>query len=599
MFRWGIRSRLLVSFLLLGIITLSLLGGYILWYFYQHNLESLTSNLLTHAQVTEQFLLHSMHTPEGKASLDPEVKELAAKNNLRITIVDTAGTVLADSWENPEVMENHLARPEISDAIRQGTGTSIRYSTTLHQNQLYAAIPIRQQGELLGVVRVASTLAYVEAGFGQIRSAVLAALFLVALLTILLSLRLAKHYTAPLEDITAAALAIANGDLKRRVHTHTGDELDFLSQALNNLASNLDDKIHEAQAETQKLSLILQHMDNAVILLDRYGRVTAINKMAKDTFSIDDAMMGQHNLQVIGNSLLNQAIQETLQFSVNKSIDLKTNIGGNKRVFRVFVAPIIDPEQETTGILTVFHDITVLQEIHERQAEFVANASHELATPLTAIKGFAETLLDGALQDPELSSRFVNIIHNQAERMHRLVKDLLQLAKLNSQEYRQQISLEPVKLQPLLETIVQELLPNIERKEQHLSMEVTENLTIPAHPDWLKQALVNLLDNSNKYTPNEGKIIITAWQEATQACIRIQDTGLGIPSQDLPLIFERFYRVERARTRSTGGTGLGLAIVKFITEMHGGQINVTSELNRGTAFTLRLPLGPAPEKPSE
>ncbi|CUH96473.1 hypothetical protein P22_2563 [Propionispora sp. 2/2-37] len=590
MLKWSIRSRLLISFLLLGIVSISMLGGYILWYFYRHNLESLTSHLLTQAQITEQLLLHYMHDPESRAAIDPQIKDLSKKNELRLTVMDANGTILADSWEDPQVMENHLQRPEIAAAMETGQGTAIRYSTTLGQNLLYAAIPIRQDGQLLGVVRTASTLSYVEAGFSQIRSAVLAAILLISLLTVIISLRLARHYTAPLEMITDAALDIAHGNLKRRIHIRTGDELEFLSQTLNNLAANLDDKINEAQEETHKLSLILQHMDNAVILLDRYGRVTAANKMARDLFTITNTMMGQHNLHVIGNGLLSQAIQETILNMENKSIDLKTSVGGNKRVFQVFVAPIMSAENDITGVLTVFHDITALQEIHERQAEFVANASHELATPLTAIKGFAETLLDGALQDPALGTKFVTIIHNQAERMHRLVKDLLQLAKLNSQEYLQHITMSPTSLRPLIEAVIQELSPHAAHKQQTIQLEGEEELLVSAHPDWLKQALVNLLDNSIKYTPKSGKISVCYWKEADRAFIRVKDSGLGIPAQDLPLIFDRFYRVERARTRNSGGTGLGLAIVKFIVEMHGGRISVESAVNSGTAFTFFLPV---------
>lgn len=589
MFRWNIRNRLLISFLFLIIFTMSMLGSYILWYFNRYNEESLTKQLLTHAQVVDLLIAPYMHGPKEKSTIDTLIKELASIADLRITVIDASGTVLGDSWENPSIMENHLQRPEISSAIVNGTGTSIRYSDTISQNMLYAAMAIKQENEVLGVVRVASTLSHVEAGFDEIRSALLAALALTSLLAIFISIKLARKYTAPLEKITTVAAKIASGDLNARLHIRTQDELELLAHTINTLTSNLEDKINEAKAEAEKLSLILRHMDNAVILLDRFGRATSANKMARDLFSIQPEMLGQHTLQIIGNSQLSQAVQDTTLTGESRLIDIKTSVQGAKRFFQVFLAPITI-EKETTGILSVFHDITALQEIQDRQAAFVANASHELSTPLTAIKGFAETLLDGALADNELSIKFITIIQSEAERMHRLIKDLLQMAKLNSKEYQKQVVMVPIPLTLLIETVVNELAPALTEKQHSLKVEEDNTLTVFANPDWLKQVLVNLLDNSIKYTPPGGIISLTAWQEENLAYIRIKDTGIGIAPQDLPLIFDRFYRVERARTRSAGGTGLGLAIVKFIVEMHGGTIEATSDINVGTAFTFTIPL---------
>jgi len=591
MFKWNIRSRLIVTYLVLILLTMSLLSSYLLWFFYQHNLEILTSSLSTHAVVTEQFLEDQMKGPKEKASIDIRIKELATKNDLRITVIDSNGSVLADSWENPALMENHLERPEIAIALTGKQGKSFRYSTTINQNMLYVAVPIWQEGEVLGAVRIASTLAAIDAGFNRIRSTLLAAILLISLLAVVLSIRLAQKYTAPLEEITTAAREIGDGNLDRRLHIRTGDELELLAHTLNNLASNLDDKINESIAETQKFSLILQHMDNAVILLDRYGRVTTANRMARHTFDIKDSMLNQHNIQVLGNSQLDRSIHQTIINGKNMLIHLKTNIHGSKRVFQVFLAPITSTEDDIIGVLSVFHDITTLQDLHERQADFVANASHELATPLTAIKGFAETLLDGAIDDPKLSIKFLNIIHTEAERMQRLINELLQLAKLNSQEYRQQVKLDPTDLVPLLNKVKQYLATSAEKKNITIKIDApTEPIIIMANLDWLRQVLINLLDNSIKYTLPTGRVLLKCHQENNQAILVVEDSGIGISATDLPLIFDRFYRVDKARARSAGGTGLGLAIVKFIVEMHGGRIDVRSTVNKGTTFTIKLPL---------
>jgi two-component system phosphate regulon sensor histidine kinase PhoR len=590
MFKWGIKLRLTISYLLLILCTMPALSGYLLWYSYRHNLEILTSSLLTHAHVTEQFLESYMTGPKEKSLIDYRIKELAAKTDLRVTVITNTGDVLADSWENPATMENHLQRPEVSSSLAGQEGSSIRYSTTLEENMLYVAIPIRNGNEIVGAVRISSTLAAIDAGFNQIKSTLLAAILLTSLLAVLLSIWLARKYTAPLEEITTAARDIANGNLNRRLHIRTGDELEILAHTVNNLTSNLDDKINESIAETNKLALILQHMDNAVILLDRYGKITTANKMARDIFEIKDSMLQQHNMQVLGNSQLDRAVQQTAKQGQSMMIYLKTNVHGNTRVFQVFLGPITATEHEITSILSVFHDITALQDMHDRQVDFVANASHELATPLTTIKGFAETLLDGALEDRTLSSKFLTIIHTEAERMQRLVNELLQLAKLNSHEYRKQVKLEATHLTPLLYTVKEDLKTNAAEKNIAVDVHGDCDPVIMANPDWLKQILINLLDNSIKYTQPFGKVAITCLQEDEQAILLVEDTGIGIPATDVPLIFDRFYRVDRARSRTSGGTGLGLSIVKFIVEMHGGTIEVKSSLNIGTTFTIRLPL---------
>lgn len=590
MLKWGIKLRLTVSYLLLILVTMPVLGAYLLWYFYQHNLEILTSSLLTHAHVTEQFLENAVTNPDEKQLIDRRIKELAAKTDLRVTVINNTGDVLADSWEDPAAMENHLHRPEVSSALEGEQGSSIRFSTTLSQNMLYVAIPIRNDNEIVGAVRISSTLAAIDAGFNQIKSTLLVAIFLTSLLAILLSIWLARKYTAPLEEITGAACDIANGNLNRRLHIRTGDELEILAHTLNNLTSNLDDKINETIAEAKKLALILQNMDNAVILLDRYGKITTANKMAKDLFDITDSMLNQHNMQVLGYSQLDRAVQQAVKQEKSMMIYLKASIHGSPRVFQVFIGPIITGENEITSILNVFHDITVLQDMHDRQTDFVANASHELATPLTTIKGFTETLLDGALEDKHLGFKFLTIIHTEAERMQRLLNELLQLAKLNSQEYRKQVTLESTPIKPLLYAVKDDLKTNAAEKEITVTIQADADPVVMANPDWLKQVLINLLDNSIKYTQPLGKVFLRSFQEGREAILTIEDTGIGIPANDVPLIFDRFYRVDRARSRNAGGTGLGLAIVKFIVEMHGGKIEVKSTVNIGTTFTIRLPL---------
>ncbi len=596
MFKAGIRNRLLSSFLLLIVLIMAALGGYILWFFHNYNIERLSDDLQTEAEIAGQLLHPYMRGPMQKAGLDAVLKELATKADRRLTIIDTTGIVLADSWENPALMENHSTRPEIMAALAGQVGKATRYSTTLNEQAMYIAVPVKQGGEIIGVLRMSTTLAHIEAGFTKMRNVLLFAFFLTTMLALLLSMRLARKYTAPIEEITTIASQMGAGQLDKRVHLRTGDELEVLGHTLNNLASSLDDKINEIMAEKRKLELVFENMDNAVILFDRYGRVIDANSQALRLFNFTPAMYGQHHVQVIGTSLLDKALKETILQDERQWLDVRLSVQGMKRVFQVFIAPTMNPDNGSLSVLAVFHDITALKEIEERQTDFVANASHELSTPLTAIKGFSETLLDGALQNPELSKKFVSIIHEESERMHRLVKDLLQLARISSRDYHQQIKRIPTAIQPVAEKVIRHLTPQLENKSLAVELHIEpKELSIYASSDWINQILVNLIENSIKFTPSGGKIFLNCRQEQDKAIIRVQDTGIGIPAEDLPFIFDRFYRVDRARTRAAGGTGLGLAIVKYMVEALDGTIEAKSTAGFGSIFTITFPV--APENP--
>lgn len=429
---------------------------------------------------------------------------------------------------------------------------------------------------------------------------VLSAAFLFALLlAILLSVNLAKKFIAPIESITTTARRIAAGHLSERVNIRIGNEIDFLALALNHLASRLEDKLDEISTEKQKLQLILEHMDNAVMLFDQYGCLLESNRSALLWFHLTPTMVGQHNLNVLGSSQFNSACREAMQLRQPQQQLLRTNFQGTKKIYQVSLVALPMKEPSTSGVLAVFHDVTGLQLIQERQSDFVANASHELATPLTAIRGFAETLVDGAADNAEDSRRFAAIILSESDRMQRLIQDLLQLAKIESAEYRQQLRYSPTSVQPMLETVVRELTPVWVQKQLSVQCDpATGPLWTLTDPDRLRQILVNLIDNAIKYTPNGGVIKLGAARSGNRVQFTVQDSGIGIPAEDLPRIFDRFYRIDKARARSVGGTGLGLAIVKHLLDALGGTIEVESRSDVGTTFRFYLPAAPAPTFPS-
>lgn len=426
---------------------------------------------------------------------------------------------------------------------------------------------------------------------------VLSGAFVITLiLAILLSVNLAEKFTAPLESITAVARRIASGRLSERVHVRTGNEIDSLALSLNHLASRLEEKMDEISAEKQKLQLILEHMDNAVMLFDLHGCLVEANRSAFLWFHLSQAMVGQHNLNVLGSSQIDNTLKESLRTGRTQQNTFRTNFQNVKKVFQVSLIPLPRLGETRNGVLAVFHDITSLQLLQERQSDFVANASHELSTPLTAIRGFAETLVDGAADNAEDSRRFAAIILSESTRMQRLVEDLLQLAKIDSVEYRQQLHCAPTHIQPLYETIVQELTPAWTQKQLTLSIDLPhEPLWVLTDPDRLKQILINLLDNAIKYTPDKGSVHIGAEQDGKTVQFVVKDSGIGIPAEELPRIFDRFYRIDKSRARSISGTGLGLAIVKHLLDALGGTIEVESRPHHGTTFRFRLPVTvPAP-----
>lgn len=592
MLKSKISRRLIFSFLLITITSLSLLGMYLLQFFYNENLKTKTENLLINARTIEVSLEDALYNPAKQDYVNNEIHKISDTTNLRITIIKANGQVIADSWEQTEELDNHLLRLEVQDALHNEYGTSIRYSDTIKENMLYAAMPVYQNDELAGIVRVASTLYPIENSYNHIRNTIFTALCITIILAVLAGFILAHRQIKPIRQMTEDAQKIADGDLDRRIYIYTNDELEVLAQTINKLTTNLEEKISEADAETRKLSLILENMDNGVMLLDTQGNITTANRRARDLFRLTPDLMKKQSINAIGSTLLSETAKEVLKTRSTKSIAFKININHTKKTFDVFFAPIMNSDNTVISILSVFHDISVLQEMSTRQTEFVANASHELATPLTSICGFSETLLSGALKDPILCEKFITIIHTESQRMDRLIKDLLQLAKLDSKEYRQQIKIESVDLKEVCMAVKLKLQSQIDVKSQKLQLNLpVDPVIVQANTDWIMQLLMNLTENAIKYTPAQGQITLTCTLDQDKVFVKVKDNGLGIAPEDLPFIFERFYRADKSRTRldSSGGSGIGLSLVRFIVELFGGQIFVESQLKVGTSFTFHLP----------
>lgn len=589
MFHSKITRRLVSSFLLIVLVSLSLLGIILLNYFRDYTMQQERNTLILNAKIVETAFEDILYT-RNTATLDTTLRELHDKTSLRITIVDADGTVLGDTSEPSETMGNHLGREEIQQALSEDYGIAVRESATLHENFMYVAVPVYRNGQLIGIIRTSASLASMEQSYYTGLHVILSALFFALLAALIVAIWLAHRQVQPIRCLSLDAMEIAGGNLRKRLRWRSGDdEFDTLVKTINRLTANLSRKIQESQDEAHKMSLILNNTDNAIMLIDEQGLIVSTNRQAEESFHLQGNELHRHSIHVIGSAELSEAAQVVCREGKAQTITLQLDgENGAVHTFQVFLAPFRDGADEL--VLAVFHDISLLQEINQRQAEFVSNAAHELATPLTSISGFAETLLDDDFKDPEASHHFINIIYQEAQRMNRLMKGLLELARLDSRHGRTKVKRVPVSVNETLERTGRLLQDKAAGKSQTLQVEPSdENLLVSAAPELFNQIIYNLTENAVKYTPEGGTILVRSEKDGDKVKITVKDNGIGISPSDLPRIFDRFYRVDKARARKSGGNGIGLSLVKFLVELFGGQIEVQSTLGKGTAFTLTFP----------
>ncbi len=593
MFHSRITRRCLASFLLAALTALTITGLLLLHYFHAYTMQKEQDALMLNAQIIEQTL--AAQGRSGSHELTSLLQQLSDNTGLRITILNVDGTVLMDTSEPAAKLDNHFHRQEIQQALTHEYGTAIRYSNTLGENRMYVAIPVYADGQLVRIIRTSNSLAAAEASYQTLRQALIAAILLSAVIAFLLAVWLAKRQVAPLQRLRQDAAIIAHGDYGHRINWRSGDEFDQLIQTINLLTGNLSCRIAEASAEAEKFALVLEQMDNAVMLIDSRGQIIEANRQAQELFQLKDQPLKRHSIHLLGSAGLSETAQRVSRTQCPETITYQRESGQaahTSHTFTIFLTPF--PGQDTAQILAVFHDISLLQEINERQAEFISNAAHELSTPLTAISGFAETLATQDFQQPELTHHFAQVIYEQAQRMNRLIQDLLQLARLETLSHSQELSLTPVSVQPAIRSVLSQLSPCFQEKKQTVLFpsakdDPQNDLQIAAVPELFRQIIRNLLENANKYTPADGKIHI--FLEASPQCItiRIADNGIGIAPEHLPRIFDRFYRVDKARARSTGGNGIGLSLVRYLMELFHGSIQVESTIGQGTTFSLQFP----------
>lgn len=531
------------------------------------------SNVKKNLLINNGLIINTVNS--GNVSDVRKLIEGGYKNSeIRTTYVEKSGVILYDSQNDSETMDNHKNRQEIVDARKKGVGFSKRYSKTEKKYMIYCA-SILNSGDFVRSSMACSTINAFEAGYIKYYAAIFLCTIIIS---VIISARISEIVIKPVKKLQYATSSIEKGDLNKRVSIYTNDEIGELACTFNKMADKLQYTINDSIDKKNRLETIMKSMDSGVIAVDNNFKIIMINPYAEKIFGIKENAINRKLINVIKNYDLEEAFKD--MESEYKEIDVVYPV---KRSLRVRTAKIANGEK-TIGIVAVIQDVTNIKKLENIRSEFVANVTHELKTPLTSIKGFAETLK--FVDDNETKNRFLDIINDESERLTRLINDILLLSDMESSK---SLKKEDVDVNHIIKDVCDMMRASADKK--NIKIEITGN-TVPSFSgdcDRFKQMILNLVDNAVKYSGN-GKIVrINKEVDNEKLTISVADNGIGIPTKHLGRLFERFYRVDKARSRSQGGTGLGLAIVKHIVLGFGGKIDVQSEVGKGTEFTVTIP----------
>lgn len=581
-YRW----KLLSAYLLIIAIILGLLGSIVFVNLKSYYLNNLEERLTKEAFLVADMTKYRNGDIAGTRSYQDICNMAAQDSAARITIINANGVVLGDSSAQSDQMDLHGNRPEVYAALHGEIGVEMRYSDTVNMNMLYVAVPF-DNGEINGAVRIALPLTDLQSMYNHILSVMLFAVVVCGLLAFALSFIMAQYFSRPLQDITAAVKDMADGNLKRRTSYHSRDEMGELAQAFNEMGQHIEKSMCEVSEVKKRLEALLNNTVNGIVMIGADGRLTYANPAAASLLGLSSDFMGRKHAEVISTYELLNMIDEarsTMQ-PVKRSIVLHT-LGA--RTVEANVVPIRNEQITSQDVLLVLNDITEIKRLEKVRKDFIANVSHELKTPVATISGFSETLLDEGGKNPENVIEFTQIIYDEAQRLSLLIYDLLELSKLESDENN--LNMQKLDLSQLVGENVDRMVKvarlrniNIEYQQPSPAIELISDM------DSINQILSNLLDNAINYSMDGGQIEVKLEELSDLVKISVNDSGIGIPGKEITRIFERFYRVDKARSRKTGGTGLGLAIVKHLVENLGGQVTVTSTMGQGSTFSFTLP----------
>ena len=579
-------------FFLLIILSSALFGIFLYRTIHQNNLRSLQDNLRKQTVSLADVMVKS-----NEILNNPRILTTAVHTEDRITVMGLDGAVLADNWAEEigkEQIENHSDRPEFQAALKGDPVFITRLSETVDTEMLYYAVPVKKDGQTILVLRLSFPLTDVYEQSRLLRNFILSAAGLAIVLSIPFIFALSRNITSPVKTIRHNTQQIATGDLTQRVPLVGPSEVQELAKEFNIMADQLQQKISSIEEESERLQTLLSRMVEGVLAVDGSGRAVFANPaFCNITGMTMDRMKGRSYLEITRNDDLSTFVSQHLDKmnfeTAPDTKEIRFLAGSNNRILSIQASRIYDNAHSLSLLLLVFHDVTQTRQVEQIRKDFVANVSHELRTPLTAIQGSTEVLLDGAYQDPAQSRRFLEIMEKQLGNIQNLVTDMLKLASV--EDGRLPLRREETDVALLIQELTTVIQPLANKKNQTLDVSVASNIpSVQVDPHQLHDSLMNLLDNAVKYTQENGRIELKAFVEGSNLVFTVSDNGTGISKEQLPRIFERFYRVDKSRSREVGGTGLGLSIAKHGIENHGGSISVQSELGEGTKFTIRIPL---------
>jgi two-component system phosphate regulon sensor histidine kinase PhoR len=572
----------------LVVLTTAVVGILIARQLEQSYLAETEENLQARAQLLGEIFLHS--SEDEPETFEKLVRKLGGEIKSRLTIIRADGVVLADSEEDPVRMGNHLSRPEIAEAGKRGVGSDTRRSSTLGVNMMYVAAVVKDGGGVRGFARAAIPLTALDEQLSHIRKMVILVAMFAVTAALALGFFFARRITRPIVHITKAAESFADGNYDLKVKTKAGGEIGKLAVAFNRMSEQLHERMETITKDKNEVIAILGGMVDGVVAIDREGRIVHINEIAADVLR---AAPGESVGKRMDEAIQIPAILEILRAAIaspgglTREVQLSEKSKG--RIIEVRASVLRGVSNEPAGLVVVLHDITELRRLEQVRRDFVANVSHELKTPLTAIRGQIETLIDDPEMGAETHRRFLLKARDQTARLSNLVTDLLTISRVESGEGA--VEKETLDLREPVQASARSLFPAAETKGLSPLLQIPDE-PVPIHGDVeaARQIVDNLLDNAIKYTPAGGGVKVRLRIEKSEAVIEVEDTGPGIEQKHLERIFERFYRVDKARSRELGGTGLGLSIVKHLTSAMNGHVTLDSTPGKGSTFRVHFPL---------
>jgi two-component system phosphate regulon sensor histidine kinase PhoR len=576
------------SYLLITLLSLFAVSWYASKSLRQFYLDQTAIDLQSRAILLEKLVIGHLSLLDA-AFVDSICKAMGKSTATRFTIILPSGKVVGDSIETPEQMDNHANRPEIIQAYGRKIGRSIRYSNTLLQEMMYVAAPIVHNERTLAVVRASLPVTFIDRELKSIQVKIIIGGLIIAILAVGISLIISRRISRPIEKMKEGADQYASGNLSHRLTVPESAEIASLAEAMNQMAAQLEDRIKTVINQRNELETVLSSMLEGVIAVDQDERIINMNQAAARLFESDLSTYQNRSIQEV---IRNLALQQFIGKAISRKEPLQEDMTlyhNEERILNIKSSPLLDANQTQIGALVVFSDVTQLRRLENMRRDFVANVSHEIKTPLTAIKGFVETLHQGNVDKPEETNRFLGIIQKHVDRLNSILEDLLSLSRIEQEDEKKKIRLQEGKIRDVFQAAIQICQPKAEEKNITINLVEEEKLNAKFDPTIIEQAVVNLLDNAIKYSNPESAIEVKGIQSGSEILISVQDQGIGISKQHLPRLFERFYRVDKARSRKLGGTGLGLAIVKHIAQAHGGHVSVESKLGQGSTFTIHLP----------